>query len=73
MNSEQLRTITVIDLEEGVHPISKAAASLAELIRWCQTTHHPVVITQKGVPAAVLLDVESFEALRAAVGKLVTN
>lgn len=73
MDENMLQKVTAIDLERGVLPISKAAASLAELIRWCRTTHQPVVITQNGAPAAVLLDVEGFEALRTVVGQLATD
>ena len=58
-----------IDLQQGVVPISQAAASLAELIKRARSSGHPVVITQKGYAAAVLLDIELFERLRARIGK----
>lgn len=53
-----------IDLRAGVVPISKAAATLAELIRRVQTERQPLVVTQKGYPAAVILDVETYSDLR---------
>jgi prevent-host-death family protein len=54
-----------IDLQQGVVPISKAASSLAALIRLSQARHLPIVVTQKGYPTGVLLAVELFAALRA--------
>lgn len=53
-----------IDLEAGVVPISKAAASLAMLIKQARATHQPIVVTQKGYPTGVLLDIGLFTALR---------
>lgn len=55
-----------IDLEHGVLPISKAAGSLAALIRRCTATHQPIIVTQKGVPCLVIVSVARFDALRAA-------
>jgi len=54
-----------IDLQGGVVPISQAAASLAALIRRVKVSGQPIVITQKGYPSAVLLNIELFEQLRA--------
>lgn len=53
-----------IDLENGVVPISKAASSLAALLKRSRANHQPIVVTQKGYPAGVLLDIELFTALR---------
>jgi prevent-host-death family protein len=53
-----------VDLERGVVPISKAASSLAALIKRTQATHQPVIITQKGYPTGVIVDIELFTALR---------
>jgi prevent-host-death family protein len=53
-----------VDLERGVVPISKAASSLAALIKRTQATHQPVIITQKGYPTGVIVDIELFSALR---------
>jgi prevent-host-death family protein len=53
------------DLQGGVVPISKAASSIAALIRRAETTRRPIAITQKGYPVAILLDLATFEALRA--------
>jgi prevent-host-death family protein len=53
-----------IDLEAGVVPISKAAASLAMLIKRARADHQPIIVTQKGYPTGVLLDIELFTSLR---------
>jgi prevent-host-death family protein len=55
-----------IDLRRGVVPISKAASSIAAMIKRAQQERHPIVITQKGYPAAVLLTVDDYLALQAA-------
>lgn len=53
-----------VDLERGVVPISKAASSLAALIKRTRSTHQPIIITQKGYPTGVIVDIELFTALR---------
>lgn len=53
-----------VDLQGGVVPISKAASSLAALIKRSQQRKQPIVVTQKGYPAGVILPIELYEALR---------
>jgi prevent-host-death family protein len=53
-----------VDLRQGVVPISKAASSLAALIKRSRSNHQPIIVTQKGYPTGVILDVELFTALR---------
>lgn len=53
-----------IDLQHGVVPISKAASSLAALLKRSRATQQPIIVTQKGYPTGVLLDIELFVALR---------
>jgi prevent-host-death family protein len=53
-----------VDLQRGVVPISKAASSLAALIKRAGTTGQPVIVTQKGYPTGVLLSIELFSALK---------
>jgi prevent-host-death family protein len=53
-----------VDLENGVVPISKAASSLAMLLKRARDRHQPIIITQKGYPTGVILDVELYTALR---------
>lgn len=62
--SDITKNLLNVDLRHGVVPISKAASSLAALIKRSQATHQPIIVTQKGYPAGVLLDVELFTALR---------
>lgn len=54
-----------IDLQEGVLPISAAASQLARRIKQAKATKQPIIVTQKGYPAGVIIDIETFEALRA--------
>ncbi|NTV65156.1 MAG: type II toxin-antitoxin system Phd/YefM family antitoxin [Oscillochloris sp.] len=56
-----------IDLKRGVVPISRAAASLAALIKRARADEQPIIITQKGYPSGVLLGIELFTALQALV------
>lgn len=52
------------DLITGVVPISKAASGLAALLRKARATRRPIIVTQKGYPTGVILDVETFVAMR---------
>lgn len=62
MDSKKL--IGEVDLNQGVVPITKAASSLAALIKRSHAYQQPIVVTQKGYPTGVILDVELFTALR---------
>jgi prevent-host-death family protein len=53
-----------IDLRDGMVPISKAAAALAAIIKRARTERRPVVITQKGFPSGVIVDIDLFNALK---------
>ncbi len=59
-----------VDLEKGVVPISKVASSLAALIKQARASHQPIIVTQKGYPTGVILDIELFTALRDLVDDL---
>lgn len=56
-----------VDLMEGVVPISKAASSLAALIKRSRERNQPIIITQKGYPSGIILHVELYSALVALV------
>jgi prevent-host-death family protein len=56
-----------VDLQGGVVPISKAASSLAALIKRINATEQPVIVTQKGYPTGVLLPIGLFTALKGIV------
>ena len=53
-----------VDLQRNVVPISKAASSLATLIKRASSTGQPVIVTQKGYPTGVILPVDIFSALK---------
>lgn len=53
-----------VDLQSGVVPISKAASSLAALLKRSQEHQQPIIVTQKGYPVCVLLPVDLYIALR---------
>ncbi|MDD2600146.1 MAG: type II toxin-antitoxin system Phd/YefM family antitoxin [Kiritimatiellae bacterium] len=52
-----------IMLDQDVKPMSEFRANTAACIRQVQKSKRPVVITQNGKSAAVLLDVIEFEAI----------
>ncbi|NCC30483.1 MAG: type II toxin-antitoxin system prevent-host-death family antitoxin [Chloroflexia bacterium] len=63
--SNQNPTLSLdVDLQRGMVPISKAASSLAMLMKRAREQNQPIVITQKGYPSGVLLSIELFTALR---------
>ena len=67
--------MAAIDLVEDIHPISHFRANSAALLEQVETTGRPVVLTQRGRSAAVLVSAAAWqglqdevEALRALVG-----
>jgi prevent-host-death family protein len=52
-----------VNLKTGVIPVSKAAATLSELIKRAQQ-NEPIIVTQNGYPAAAILDIDSYTTLR---------
>jgi prevent-host-death family protein len=50
-------------LDRDIKPVSEFRANAAELIEHVRTSRRPLVLTQRGHSAAVLLDVEDFEAM----------
>jgi|GEM_PF-5431989 len=52
-----------VDLERGVVPISKAAQRLAALIKQAHAAHRPIIVTRKGYPTAVILDIALYAYL----------
>lgn len=57
-------SIGEIDLQEGVIPVTKAAATLSDLIKRARLSHQPIVVTQNGYATGVILDIESFTQMR---------
>lgn len=62
--SERVLPPIAVDLEHGVVPISRAASALAALFKRARERHQPIIVTQKGYPTGVLLDIELYTALR---------
>jgi prevent-host-death family protein len=54
---------TPLDRAEVVQPASDLQAHAAELVRRVQETRRPVVLTEHGREAAVLVDRESYQEL----------
>ena len=50
-------------LDQDIHPLSEFRARVASFIQQVHKTHRPVVITNRGKSAAVLLDVSDYESL----------
>lgn len=56
--------------KEDIRPISYIKANAAEILTQVNATHRPVYVTQNGEARAVLLDTESFEKMKKALGLL---
>lgn len=52
-----------IELDKDIKPISEFRANAPSLLKRVHDTKRPLVITQHGKSAAVLLDVREYEAL----------
>lgn len=52
-----------VDLSRDLKPLSEFRANAAAVVRQVRDTKRPVVLTQRGKGAAVLMDVGEYEAL----------
>lgn len=52
-----------IRFNQDIRPLSEFRANAAAFVEQVQTTHRPIVLTQHGRSAAVLLDVSEYERL----------
>jgi prevent-host-death family protein len=50
-------------LDRDIKPVSEFRANAAELIDHVRSSRRPLVLTQRGHSAAVVLDVEDFEGM----------
>ncbi len=55
--------VTSIRFREDIRPLSEFRANTAAFIEQVRTTHRPIVLTEHGRSAAVLLDVAEYERL----------
>jgi prevent-host-death family protein len=53
-----------IKLDTDIKPVSEFRANAAELIEHVKTSRRPLVLTQRGHSAAVVLDVAQYEGMR---------
>jgi prevent-host-death family protein len=51
------------DLSEEIHPAADLQSQAEGLLKWVQETRRPVVLTEQGKGAAVLVDIESYRSL----------
>ena len=56
--------------KEDIRPISYIKAHAAEILKQLNHTRRPVFVTQNGEAKAVLLDTESYEKMKNALGIL---
>jgi prevent-host-death family protein len=59
-----------MNIKEDIRPISYIKANAAEILDQVNETHRPVYVTQNGEARAVLLDTESYEKMKKAIGLL---
>lgn len=54
---------TLLDIERDIQPVSEFRARSAEVLDQVRSSGRPVVLTQRGRGAAILLDIHSYQAL----------
>ena len=59
-----------MNIKKDIRPISYIKANAAEILEQVNETHRPVYVTQNGEAKAVLLDTESYEKMKKALGLL---
>ena len=59
-----------MNIKEDIRPISYIKANAAEMLEQVNESHRPVYVTQNGEPKAVLVDTESYEKMKKAIGLL---
>lgn len=59
-----------MNIKEDIRPISYVKANAADILNQVNETHRPIFVTQNGEAKAVLLDTESYEKMKGALGLL---
>jgi len=59
-----------VNIKKDIRPISYIKANAAEILEQVNETRRPVYVTQNGEAKAVLVDTESYEKMRQAIGLL---
>ena len=57
-------------IKEDIRPISYVKAHAADILNQVNKTHRPIFVTQNGEAKAVLIDSESYENMKNALGLL---
>jgi len=57
-----------VDLSSDIRPISYIKTNAADMLRQVNDTRNPIVITQNGEARAVLMDPDSYQEMRDALG-----
>lgn len=57
-------------IKEDIRPISYVKAHAADILTQVNKTHRPIFVTQNGEAKAVLIDSESYEKMKNALGLL---
>jgi prevent-host-death family protein len=63
-------THPTLDLEKDIQPVSKFRSNTAEMLKRVQESRRPIILTQHGRSAAVLLDVATYQAMADELGEL---
>jgi len=63
-------TEVALDLREDIQPVSDFRANAATMIRQVQESGRPLVLTQRGRGAAVLLGIDSYQEMLEELGTL---
>jgi len=63
MKRSEIRPVSPLRVAEDIVPIGTLKAHLSEQIRGLRETQRPLIVTQSGRPAAVLLAPEAFDRL----------
>ena len=53
-----------IKLDEDIRPLSEFRAEVASFVKHIHETRRPMVLTQRGIGVAVLVDVHEFESMQ---------
>lgn len=59
-----------MNIKEDIRPISFIKSHAAEILNQVNETHRPIYVTQNGEAKAVLIDTESFQSMKNALGLL---
>ena len=53
-----------INLKEDIKPISYIKTNAADMMKYINENHNPVIITQNGEARGVLMDIESYQEIK---------